>query len=311
MMTPHEFAALRKNFPVKDEEGLNDFQRLPDDTGIVVEQVGINRFRLPLNYNHTDGRVMNHDTEATMLVRLDSGKTGVNMSRLVLILQEEGQKGVVNMAMIDRVLHRYQTEMRDEPQEPMLKDISLKLEFSYCLPQQSLKSNHSSWQFYRSFIEGKRTGDTTRLFLGVEYEYSSTCPCSLSLAHQYEDDYHDGKTTEGNGIATAHAQRSIAKVAVEVDPEENFWLEDLVLLMRETIPTETQAIVKRVDEQAFAILNGSHPIFVEHAARKLHIAFNHDERILDWSASIEHQESLHSHNAMAKIQKGIPNGLRA
>jgi GTP cyclohydrolase I len=94
-----------------------------------------------------------------------------------------------------------------------------------------------------------------------------------------------------------------------VDPEENFYLEELVQILRSAIPTETQVLVKRVDEQAFAILNGSHPMFVEHVARRLYQTLNNDERILDWSAMIEHQESLHSHNAIAHIRKGLPGGL--
>lgn len=308
-MTPKELAGLRNRFPVQDEAGLNDFQKLPDETGIAIEEVGINRFRVPLNYRHADGSVMNHDSEATMTVCLRAGKTGINMSRLCLILQDEGSRDTVRSQMIQRVLDRFQTEMRDEPDEDPFEEARLRLDFSYPVRQQSLKSDNSGWQYYQCFIEGRKKHDEVKLFFGLHYEYASTCPCSLSLAHQYEDEYRRGLTTEGNGIAAAHAQRSVARVTVEVDPDENFYLEELVQVLRAAIPTETQVLVKRVDEQAFAILNGSHPIFVEHVARKLYQTLNNDERILDWSAEIEHQESLHSHNAMARIRKGLPGGL--
>jgi GTP cyclohydrolase I len=309
MMTPKELASLRKSFPIQDQSGLNDFQKLPDNTGIAIHEVGINRFRVPLNYRHADGSVMNHDTEARMTVRLRAGKTGINMSRLCLILLDEGRKDTVRAQMIQRLLGRFQLEMRDEPDEEPFEEANIRLDFSYPIRQPSLKSDHVGWQYYRSFIEGRKAGDEVKIYFGTEYEYSSTCPCSLSLAHQYEDEYRRGLTDEGNGIAAAHAQRSVARVTVEVDPEENFYLEELVQILRSAIPTETQVLVKRVDEQAFAILNGSHPMFVEHVARRLYQTLNNDERILDWSAMIEHQESLHSHNAIAHIRKGLPGGL--
>ena len=45
------------------------------------------------------------------------------------------------------------------------------------------------------------------------------------------------------------------------------WFEDAVALARRAVPTETQVMVKREDEQAFAELNAANPIFVEDAAR--------------------------------------------
>jgi len=299
----------RNQFPVQDAMGLNDYQRLPDKTGIAIDRVGINRFRIPLNYRHADGTIMNHDTEASIFVKLPSGKTGVNMSRLCLILQSEGDNDTVRSQMIERLLNRLQHEMRDDVNEADFEAAHVRLDFMYPVKQESLKSEHSGWQYYKSYIEADQHKNDTKLYFGIDYEYSSTCPCSLSLAHQYEDDYANGRTGEGNGIATAHAQRSVAHVKVEVELGENFYIEDLVELMRSAIKTETQVMVKRIDEQAFAILNGSNPIFVEHAARNIYQTLNRDERILDWLVEIEHQESLHSHNAAARISKGLAGGL--
>ena len=50
-------------------------------------------------------------------------------------------------------------------------------------------------------------------------------------------------------------------------------------------------------------------MFVEHATRRLSLVLNGDDRISDWVVSVEHWESLHSHNAVAVIRKGIPGGL--
>jgi len=303
----------KNHFPIKDEKGLSDYQKLPDKTGIRIQEVGITRYRIPIMFEHLElpeKPIMNHDCIASMRVNLKEGKTSINMSRLCAILQEETSFHPISHALIEKILKRYQIEMRDEESEDLFEYAHLVLEFSYPMKQKSLKSDNWGWQYYSSKIEAILKENHFQLFYTVDYEYSSTCPCSLSLAQQYEYEYAQGLTQEGNGIATAHAQRSKARVTVKINPQEAFFIPYLVELLRKAIPTETQSMVKRIDEQAFAILNGMNPIFVEHVARRLHQVLDEEERILDWKAEIEHYESLHSHNAYAKIYKGIRDGLK-
>jgi GTP cyclohydrolase IB len=298
------------NCEIQDETGLNDFQKLPDRHSIAIPKVGISRFRLPLAFKHKDGPTMNHDCEASMYVNLAAGKTGINMSRLCSILQEEGSQHHVCAKFFKKVLSRYRSELKDFELEPKLDHAFLKLAFAYPVKQISLKSPNWGWQYYQTKIEARENAEgQVRVFMTLEYEYSSTCPCSLSMAKQYEADFAAGLTTEGNGIAVAHGQRSRATCKVEITEGANFMIEDLIDLMRIAIPTETQSLVKRVDEQAFAILNGENPMFVEHASKRLYKILNAEPRISDWIVTLEHFESLHSHNAVAVINKGIEGGL--
>lgn len=298
------------NCQVKDSTGLNDFQKLPEQSGLAIDKVGINRFRIPMSYPHKDGTIVNHDTIASMYVTLASGKTGINMSRLPLILIDETQKDSISLAFVKNVLDRYRSELRDDKKEELIDGAFLKLRFSYPIKQNSLMSNNWGWQYYECELEGKNIKGQFQAFLTVNYEYSSTCPCSASMARQYEQEYKDGQVQVGTGLATAHAQRSRAKVTIQFDPSLIYYIEDLVALLKRAIPTETQVAVKRVDEQFFAILNGEHPMFVEHATRRLSVELNADPKILDWVASVEHYESLHSHNAIGVISKGLVGGLR-
>lgn len=61
---------------IKDDTGLNDFQKRPNEVHIAIPKVGIERFRIPLNFEHKDGSVMTHDAEASMYVYLEAHKTG-------------------------------------------------------------------------------------------------------------------------------------------------------------------------------------------------------------------------------------------
>ena len=295
----------------KDATGLNDFHRLPDLYGIDIDKVGINRFRIPLQFRHKDGTVMNHDSEASMYIFFPKGKAGINMSRLYAFLLEESDGKIIDVNFFKSILHRYRRDMRDTEDEELYNKSYCKIKFNYPVRQKALKSDKSGWQYYKCAIEGQEdaTG-RVRLFLTVHYEYSSTCPCSLSMSKQYEHEYRESITDEGNGMAVAHSQRSEAKVTVELGCEEDYYIEDLIELLREAIPTETQSFVKRIDEQAFAVLNAQNPMFVEHATRRLSQALNGEPKFLDWVVSVEHWESLHSHNAVAVIRKGVPGGLQ-
>ena len=290
--------------PIRDESGLTDFQKLPNHDGISIPRVGIERFRIPLRYTHPDGLVMNHDTEASLFISLSGDKTGINMSRLCFVLQEEGLQNTVDQAFFKKVLGRFRKELRDSEEAPLISRAELVLKFQYPSKQKSLKSDHWGWQYYPVELRGIETEDSGLSFeLSLDYEYSSTCPCSLSLAKQYEEDFRQGKIKEGMGIATAHAQRSCARVTCRLNAQDGLFFEELIKLLRESIPTETQSMVKRVDERAFALINGENPIFVEHVARRIYKALEGETKILDWKAKIEHFESLHSHNAVATIQK--------
>jgi GTP cyclohydrolase I len=70
-------------------------------------------------------------------------------------------------------------------------------------------------------------------------------------------------------------------------------------------------MVKREDEQAFAEKNGSYLKFVEDAVRLMFEKLSGDQRIVDFKVIASHNESLHSHNAVSVITKGVPGGFSA
>ena len=96
-----------------------------------------------------------------------------------------------------------------------------------------------------------------------------------------------------------------AGISVEMERDAPcLWFEDMVEACRRAVPTETQVMVKREDEQAFAELNAANPIFVEDAARLFCEALQGDPRIGDFRIIASHQESLHSHDAVSVLTRG-------
>ena len=89
------------------------------------------------------------------------------------------------------------------------------------------------------------------------------------------------------------------------------WFEDIQKMCLEALKTETQVVVKREDEQAFAELNGSNTKFVEDAVRLMYNELDKNPSIVDFKVIASHQESLHSHDAIAVITKNVPGGFDA
>ena len=160
-----------------------------------------------------------------------------------------------------------------------------------------MRSGLSGYQYYDIALELVEQDGVRQKIMHLDYVYSSTCPCSLELAEH-------ARATRGQ-LATPHSQRSVARVSVVVEQDtDTLWFEDLIEACRRAVPTETQVMVKREDEQAFAELNAANPIFVEDAARLFCEQLLADKRITDFRVVASHQESLHSHDAVSILTQG-------
>ena len=184
------------------------------------------------------------------------------------------------------------------------KDARLKIAFSYPMEQPSLRSGLAGWQFYDVAFEGVMNRDGRyRRYIHFDFVYSSACPCSAELAEHARD--------QRGAYAVPHSQRSKARVTLEEAEGKKIWIEDVHALCLRALQTETQVMVKREDEQAFAELNGAYLKFVEDAARLLYKEFDAERRIADFRIVCSHLESLHSHDAVSVICKGVPGGFTA
>lgn len=254
-----------------------------------IQHVGISNFRLPLVYSKKDGGEINLETSVTGSVSLAAQKKGINMSRIMRSFYGHACEPF-NFEKISEVLDSYLEDLESF-------DARIQLRFSYPMLKESLRSGLHGYQYYDVAFEMLKTDGKAVRVIHLDYVYSSTCPCSLELAEH-------AREIRGQ-IATPHSQRSVARVSVALeDGQECLWIEDLVDLCIGAIATETQVMVKREDEQAFAELNGSNPIFVEDAVRLLCEAMESDKRIGDFRVAASHQESLHSHDAVSVLTKG-------
>lgn len=253
-----------------------------------IQHVGISNFRLPLKWQTRAGEPLTLETSVTGSVSLEATKKGINMSRIMRSFYKYAE-APFNLETVEQILTSYLDDLKSF-------DARLQLSMRYPMLKRSLRSNLEGYQYYDVAYEVIRKGASSTKIVHFDYVYSSTCPCSLELSEH-------ARINRGQ-IATPHSQRSVARISVAVEGGKTIWVEDLVDLCLTAIPTETQVMVKREDEQAFAELNGSNPIFVEDAVRLIFAGLDRESQIGDFRVIASHQESLHSHDAVSILTKG-------
>ncbi|MDG1529998.1 MAG: GTP cyclohydrolase FolE2 [Paracoccaceae bacterium] len=254
-----------------------------------IQHVGISNFRLPVRFRTRDHSELSLASSVTGTVSLEAGKKGINMSRIMRTFYKYAEE-TFSFDVIEHALDAYKTDLESF-------DARILMTFSFPMKVASLRSGLEGFQYYDIALELVEQEGVRKKIMHLDYVYSSTCPCSLELsehARQYRGQ-----------LATPHSQRSVARISVELKPNQPIlWFEDLVEMARKAVPTETQVMVKREDEQAFAELNAANPIFVEDAARLFCQELQTDERIGDFKIVASHQESLHSHDAVSILVHG-------
>lgn len=263
---------------------------------VPIQQVGVHNFKLPLKFRTKHKEVLTLEASVTGTVSLEADLKGINMSRIVRSFYDH-KNDVFTGEWLGKILRAYLKNVKS-------KDARLKVSFSYPMLHRSLRSGLEGYQFYSVAFEGVMTRDGEyRRFIHFDFVYSSACPCSAELSEHARDT---------RGVYTVpHSQRSKARIVLEETPGKRIWIEDVHALCLRALQTETQVMVKREDEQAFAELNGAHLKFVEDAARLLYREFDAEKRIRDFQIACSHLESLHSHDAVSVICKGVKDGFRA
>ena len=288
-----EFAiteAYRKSLP----DMQNADARQIFGANVPILKVGISNFRLPLRYITPSSDTHTLETSVTGTVSLEADQKGINMSRIMRVFYKFKER-IFTPDLLQSILIAYKKSIRAQQAQ-------IKLEFEYPILKSSLRSELNGWQYYKCAFEGKVDElNQFHKYIHFDFIYSSACPCSSELSE------HARESRNIYGIP--HSQRSTARVSVEVADGEHISIEDMQQICLSALKTETQVMVKREDEQAFAELNGAYTKFVEDAARLLYEELIKEPRITDFQVACSHLESLHSHDAVAVIHKGVSGGF--
>lgn len=125
-----------------------------------------------------------------------------------------------------------------------------------------------------------------------KFQIIATCPCSLELCR-----------SQKKGVP--HMQRGFITTSVAVR-----FIEDIVPVvvscMSEFADLLPQSFVKRPAEHQIAVNCEKNPVFVEDVVRRAKAAIDSLDVVQDFYVVAEHEESIHSHNAVAVDSKYDP-----
>ena len=279
-----------------------------------LDWVGMDGIALPIRIHAADGSMLQVAATVDAAVDLaDASARGIHMSRLYACLQNALAGEGVTPAGLRRVLQQFVDSQRGASTRARLA-----IRYDHLLQRKALASDNAGWKRYPVVIEAVLAEGHLQLAMRCSVEYSSTCPASAALsrhrnAERFAGDFsaarplsarvvQDWLASERGMAATPHAQRSRADVRVELKPAfDELPVVALVDALESALSTPVQTAVKREDEQAFAELNAANLMFCEDAARRVAAALSADAHVARFEATVSHFESLHAHDAVARV----------
>lgn len=255
---------------------LPDIQDQADDRGVDIDEVGVAGVRTQVAF--ADGSLKQSGIATCALtVGLPRQRRGTHMSRMI--------------ELIDRCASRF------DPRElgPMLKAAASRLdvetvELTVTLPVAVRVSAPATglqgWQPADVSIAGRLDLSGFEVLTTVTAEVTSLCPCSKEIS-----------------AYGAHNQRSEIRLAVAASGDMPYPLPiaDAIALIRTVGSAPVYPIVKRPDERVITMQAYDHPTFVEDMVRDLSLVCS--DRELRHSVAIRNMESIHSHDAVARIDR--------
>jgi len=295
-------------------------QALPDITSDIyteapasLQWVGMEAIAVPISMEQASGKLMQMSAKANVFVSLDSPETkGIHMSRLHLVINK-----LDDLTLEQNNINDLLDQMVDS-QSGISGQAKIELSFDLLLKKSALLSGESGYQSYPVVMRAEKNAREYNYAFEITIPYSSTCPCSASLTRQlyanainttFADSTIDKADlltwvqSQQGSVATPHSQRSYAYIHLSTGDAAWPELSSLILQLEAVIGTPVQTAVKRSDEQEFARLNANNLMFCEDAARRIKQHLQQMANVKDYWFKVEHQESLHAHNAVVIDRK--------
>jgi GTP cyclohydrolase I len=261
---------------------LPDVQASVDPRGVALDEVGVCGLVLPVHVAAPDGSTQPTVAEFDVSVGLAAETRGTHMSRFV-------EEATALSALTPAVVVAFADSLRvrlDAPSSQVL------VRFPLFVPRAAPVSGLTAPHRYDAWLGATSTGvgDTKQVVVtvGVRAAVTSLCPCSREIS-----DYG------------AHSQRGYVDLEVEC-PEwrhgAGVWAQELFAYADEAGSAQIHPLLKRSDERAVTMEAYDHPAFVEDIARDVVVAVRADPRCAAWSVTVTNHESIHDHQAVARVR---------
>ena len=266
---------------------LPDIQNSEDKRGIEIDQVGVSNVKYPLTLPLRDGGEFNTVAKLSMTVSLPHYQKGTHMSRFMIALNEQHRHFTPENVhvVLEELLEMLNAE-----------EAFLDMEFPIFLTRKAPITGIKGLLDFNSTFRAMLTGDGMQdKLVGIRANVASLCPCSKEIS-QYG----------------AHNQRSEVRIDVRPSDGSFVWFEDLIDVAEKNASSPLYPILKRPDEKNVTERAYDNPKFVEDIVRDIAsdlLGMMTEDQIRWFYITSNNYESIHNHDAFAKIERGARGPL--
>ena len=260
---------------------MKDIQNHADDRNMDIDQVGVKGIRYPITVLDKDMGEQQTVAKINMYVNLPRYYKGTHMSRFVEILNEHSRR--ISVQNFTEILEEMKTRLDAE-------SAHIEITFPYFISKSAPVTGAEGLMEYKCTFKGSLNSGKD-LILIINVPISTLCPCSKEIS-----DFG------------AHNQRG--EVRLQVRFEKFMWIEDLIKLVEQSASSEVFSVLKREDEKFVTERAYENPMFVEDIVREIAVKLNNDPNITWFAVESENFESIHNHNAYARIEKNKRDHLQ-
>lgn len=255
-------------------QALVDIQNTKDHRNIAIDKVGVRGVKYPIRVLDRENEVQHTIGNFTLTVDLPHHFKGTHMSRFLEVLNEHRRE--VSVHGIPKILTALKERLDAERAH-----VEVTFPFFMCKPA-PVTGKAGMMEYTCGFI-AESNGDTDfQMYLQVPV--TTLCPCSKEISAR-----------------GAHNQRGY--VTVKVRTRDHVWLEEIIETIEASASCALYPLLKRPDEKWVTERAYDNPRFVEDMVREVAIAFDENDRILEYEIEVENHESIHAHNAYAYLKR--------
>jgi GTP cyclohydrolase I len=257
---------------------LKDTQNEPDHRRIAIDRVGVKALRYPLCIRDKARETQHTIATCALTVDLPHHFKGTHMSRFVEVLNEFGPE--LHVDNIRKLLGDLVARLD-------AKNAHIDFEFPFFLEKLAPVTRAAGMMDYTVRFAATMEEGRIDFVVTVIVAVTTLCPCSKAISAQ-----------------GAHNQRG--QVVFSVRFQQFIWVEDLIRMVEISASNELYSLLKRPDEKAVTEHAYENPVFVEDLVRNVAERADAHEDITWYQVEAENYESIHNHNAYARIERTKP-----
>ncbi len=196
-------------------------------------------------------------------------------------------------------------------------EVNLTADYELKTYSEAIKSEKSGVHKLIAGARAKKNGEkiVVTKIIGAEVEGTTVCPCSQELSRDFAQEKlaEKGFTKEQIDLVledmplASHNQRSKSILVFEQPRNaERIELEDVIVILENSMSAPTHEVLKRKDEQAVVIYAHQNPVFVEDVVRTIlkQVALKYNNQPPETHICVKqiNYESIHQHNAVAEVK---------